>query len=88
MPNNEGWATFDSPQPSASTTSNTSIDPSNMLTSDGGSFGKFNPFSPPGASMQWPSFEESSFQAPFSSTSSPWHDVPPTQSTPVSFAVN
>lgn len=90
--NDEGWATFDSPQPSAST-GNGSVDPANMLSKNEGSLGKLNPFSPSGESIQWPSYENSSFHGPYSSTSSPWHDslhdgVPATQSTPVCFSVN
>lgn len=65
--------------------------PTNIPCVDGVSVGKFDPFSSLGTSTQWPSFQDSSFNAPPSTILSPWnmHDVtaPAATSAQVSFAV-
>ncbi|PQQ07816.1 putative ADP-ribosylation factor GTPase-activating protein AGD14 isoform X1 [Prunus yedoensis var. nudiflora] len=70
----EGWATFDTPQPSASVPGTESITPENIASNGGGSIGNFDPFSPSKTSMQWPSFQYSSIHGPSSDISSPWSD--------------
>lgn len=86
----EGWATFDTPQPSASVPGTENITPENIASNGGGSIGKFDLFSPSNTSMQWPSFQYSSIHGPSSDISSPWSDslhnvtAPNTTSTQVS----
>ncbi|XP_068341129.1 probable ADP-ribosylation factor GTPase-activating protein AGD14 isoform X1 [Pyrus communis] len=73
-PKNEGWATFDTPQPSASFPSTENMTLENIASNGGGSIGNFEAFSSSNTSMQWPSFEYSSSHRPFSDVSSPWSD--------------
>lgn len=85
----EGWATFDTPQPSASVPGTENITPENIASNGGGSIGKFDLFSPSNTSMQWPSFQYSTIHG-HSDISSPWSDnlhnvtAPNTTSTQVS----
>ncbi|XP_062113794.1 probable ADP-ribosylation factor GTPase-activating protein AGD14 isoform X2 [Humulus lupulus] len=66
-PKNEGWATFDTPQ--STTPINLGIIPSNS----GESLGKVDLFSSFDTSMQWPSFQDSSYHSSLN-ISSPWND--------------
>ncbi|XP_015899748.2 probable ADP-ribosylation factor GTPase-activating protein AGD14 isoform X1 [Ziziphus jujuba] len=65
---------FSSPASISGTGNN---NPTNIPSVDCVSVAKFDPFSSIGTSTQWPSFQDSSFNAPSSSISSPWnmHDV-------------
>ncbi|PON66288.1 Arf GTPase activating protein [Parasponia andersonii] len=77
VPKNEGWATFDTPQSSAPVPSNEKINPGIVPSDSGGSLGKVNLFSSFDTSMQWPSFQDSSFHMPPSNISSAWNDSLP-----------
>lgn len=63
VPKNEGWATFDSPQPTASVPHAGNPTPAKVHSSDVGSLEKFDPFSSINTNMQWPLFQ-----------SDQWHD--------------
>ncbi|KAA8516290.1 hypothetical protein F0562_016583 [Nyssa sinensis] len=72
IPKNDGWATFDVPQ---SVASNPGIENSNagiIPSSNGGSFGKFDPVLSQNTGPQWPSFQDFSSHGPSSSMSTPW----------------
>lgn len=72
FPKNEGWATFDSPQPSAPIPSNEKISPTVLASGNEGSVGKVDLFSSLDTSTQWPSFQNSSLDGPPSNISSVW----------------
>lgn len=86
----EGWATFDTPQRSASVPGTENITPENIASNGGGSIGRFDLFTPENTSMEWPSFQYSSIHGPSSDIPSPWSDslhnvtAPNTTSTQVS----
>lgn len=65
VPKNEGWATFDTHQPSTSISGTENIIPANIASNDGGSIGNFDLFSSSNPGMQWPSF---------ANISNPWSD--------------
>lgn len=65
IPKNEGWATFDTHQPSTSISGTENIIPANIASNDGGSIGNFDLFSSSNPGMQWPSF---------ANISNPWSD--------------
>lgn len=72
IPRNEGWATFDTPQFTAST-AQVEI-PVAVPSSAEPSQDRFDPFSTLNGNMQWPSFEIPSAGLPSSVTSNVWHD--------------
>uniref|UniRef100_A0A2P2MNT6 Arf-GAP domain-containing protein n=2 Tax=Rhizophora mucronata TaxID=61149 RepID=A0A2P2MNT6_RHIMU len=73
FPKNEGWATFDSPQPVASTSGNGNPVPSIIPTSVGSSAG-IDCLPSLTANAQWPPFPNYSIQRS-SPASDPWHNT-------------
>ncbi|QHO46815.1 probable ADP-ribosylation factor GTPase-activating protein AGD14 isoform X2 [Arachis hypogaea] len=71
-PKNEGWATFDMPQYTASTAK---VETPAVLPSAADTLqDRFDPFLNLNGNMQWPSFETSGVSVPSSVTSNVWHD--------------
>ncbi|KAL1314205.1 probable ADP-ribosylation factor GTPase-activating protein AGD14 isoform X7 [Arachis hypogaea] len=71
-PKNEGWATFDMPQYTASTAK---VETPAVLPSTADTLqDRFDPFLNLNGDMQWPSFETSGVSVPSSVTSNVWHD--------------
>jgi Arf-GAP domain and FG repeat-containing protein 1 len=76
VPENEGWATFDTPLATpASIPLAENPTPERVPSSDVGSLEKFDLFSSLNTSMHWPSFQSDSFHGSSSTMSNPWHDV-------------
>lgn len=73
VPKNEGWATFDMPQSTSSSTAQVEI-PSTVPSSAKSLQESFDPFSISHANTQWPSFEISSASGPSSVASNLCHD--------------
>lgn len=73
IPKNEGWATFDIPQPATSNLDKYYPTPTEVSSSDGDTVGKSYSVSSD-TSMQWPSFEDSNVYNTSSSVSAPWHE--------------
>ncbi|XP_061372514.1 probable ADP-ribosylation factor GTPase-activating protein AGD14 isoform X2 [Gastrolobium bilobum] len=72
VPENERWATFDTPQ---HTTSTARVEIPATVSSTADSLQEiFDPFLILNANMQWPSFETSSVSVPSSVKSNIWHD--------------
>ncbi|XP_062168208.1 probable ADP-ribosylation factor GTPase-activating protein AGD14 isoform X2 [Alnus glutinosa] len=75
VPENEGWATFDTPQATlASIPHAGNPTPERVPSSDLGSLEKFDKFSSLNTNMHWPSFQSDSFHGSSSTMSNPWHD--------------
>lgn len=75
VPENEGWATFDTPQATlASIPHAGNPTPERVPSSDLGSLEKFDLFSSLNTNMHWPSFQSDSFHGSSSTMSNPWHD--------------
>lgn len=92
VPENGGWATFDTPKPTPSITHSSNPTPEHLPSSDvGGSLEKFDPFSSLDTNMEWPSFQFETVCGPSSTMSNQWHDnlhntqVSTVSSTQVSF---
>lgn len=76
VPENEGWATFDTPQATpASIPHAENPTPERVPSSDVGSLEKLDLFSSLNTNMHWPSFQSNSFLGSSSTMSNPWHDV-------------
>ncbi|KAG6639769.1 hypothetical protein CIPAW_10G124600 [Carya illinoinensis] len=73
VPENGGWATFDTPKPTPSVTHAGNPNPEHLPSSDVGSLEKFDPFSSLDTNMEWPSFQFESVYGP-STMSNQWHD--------------
>lgn len=73
VPENGGWATFDTPKPTPSITHAGNPTPEHLPSSDVGSLEKFDPFSSD-TNMEWPSFQFESVYEPSSTMSNQWHD--------------
>ncbi|KAG7960292.1 hypothetical protein I3843_10G116300 [Carya illinoinensis] len=74
VPENGGWATFDTPKPTPSVTHAGNPNPEHLPSSDVGSLEKFDPFSSLDTNMEWPSFQFESVYGPSSTMSNQWHD--------------
>lgn len=76
VPENEGWATFDTPPQAtpASIPHAGNPTPERVPSSDVGSLEKFDLFSSLNTNMQWPSFQPDSFHGSSSTMSNSWHD--------------
>ncbi|KAK9290513.1 hypothetical protein L1049_008683 [Liquidambar formosana] len=72
VPKNEGWATFDIPQPMTSTPGIESLTPAEIPSSDGDSLGKYGPMLSSNTSMEWPLFQDFSAHGPSSLVSNTW----------------
>ncbi|XP_041027237.1 probable ADP-ribosylation factor GTPase-activating protein AGD14 [Juglans microcarpa x Juglans regia] len=72
VPENGGWATFDTPKPTPSIT-HAGNPTEHLPSSDVGSLEKFDPFSSLFTNMEWPSFQFESVYGP-STMSNQWHD--------------
>ncbi|XVF06710.1 hypothetical protein REPUB_Repub06bG0074100 [Reevesia pubescens] len=73
VPKNEGWATFDTPQPAASDPVTKNLSPA-VVPSDGDLSLKFDQLSSLNTTMQWPLFESSSALQSTSAMSSQWQE--------------
>lgn len=65
VPKSVGWATFDTPQSSASISGTDNSIPASIASNDGASTGNFDLFTSSNTGMQWPSFV---------TISNPWSD--------------
>ncbi|GAB4858016.1 hypothetical protein Ancab_015919 [Ancistrocladus abbreviatus] len=72
-PNNDGWATFDLPQHSASPSDRQDFSTAGTQSGVGNSAGAFNPLCSSSISMQWPEFQSSFPDGSLSSFSTSWH---------------